>query len=219
MILPYLNFYTFQQLLKPGLPLVFGESLNKLEAQSLLSVKGNSPRGSHASSLMASRDSVLNSSIHIADKKLKTPVQSSIKDVHQHPQPPPHPNPHPYPPKEPEAPPPSNLLANMAVKTVKTGVGPNLEVLSRVRRLVRDPNAEVKAMVGAYEPYPTRWPGPAEVIEWRRRHGRPLVDEWERTREIRFEMEMPSSVCINLRKRFPFARCHNLYVIVGIGSW
>jgi hypothetical protein len=84
----------------------------------------------------------------------------------------------------------------MAVKTVKTGVGPNLEVLSRVRRLVRDPNAEVKAMIGAYEPYPILWPGPAEVIEWRRRQGRPLVDEWERTREIRFEMEMPSSVCI-----------------------
>ena len=181
----------FSKLYYPGLPLVFGESLNKLEAQSLLSVKGNSPRGSHTSSLMASRDSVNYSSIHIADKKLRPTTQSNITNSEK---PNTHAQLHPRTPKPPDAPPPASLLANMNAKAVKSGVGPNMDVLSRARRLVKDPNAEVNAMIGAYDPYPILWPGSSDVIDWRRRQGRPLVDEWERMREIRFEMEIASSV-------------------------
>ncbi|KAI8853917.1 hypothetical protein BC829DRAFT_381626 [Chytridium lagenaria] len=55
---------------------------------------------------------------------------------------------------------------------------PNPEVLAYARLLARNPNADVKAMVAAYDPYPLVWPGPEAVVKDRQSKGRPLEDQW-----------------------------------------
>ncbi|KAJ3217014.1 hypothetical protein HDU67_008659 [Dinochytrium kinnereticum] len=63
---------------------------------------------------------------------------------------------------------------------------PNPEVLAHARMLARNPNADVRAMVAAYDPYPLIWPGPGVVLEERTNKGRPLEDQWKHNGAPRF---------------------------------
>ncbi|KAJ3410549.1 hypothetical protein HDV05_003651 [Chytridiales sp. JEL 0842] len=80
----------------------------------------------------------------------------------------------------------SQKPAKMVIANAKPQTGPNLAVLERARELSRNPNADVKAMVGAYDPYPLFWTSPAEVYEQRKEQGRPLKDDWAKAESSRF---------------------------------
>ncbi|KAJ3114114.1 hypothetical protein HDU96_002535 [Phlyctochytrium bullatum] len=67
---------------------------------------------------------------------------------------------------------------------------PNPEVLAHARLLARNPNADVTAMVAAYDPYPLLWPGPGDVLKERDEMGRPSKDQWAFDGAPRF---MPTS--------------------------
>ncbi|KAI9351990.1 hypothetical protein BDR26DRAFT_850174 [Obelidium mucronatum] len=72
------------------------------------------------------------------------------------------------------------------IVNAKVPTGPNQEVLARARALCRDRNADVKAMLGTYNPWPILWPSVKEEKEMRTRKGRPMKDEWERSDKNRF---------------------------------
>ncbi|KAJ3104417.1 hypothetical protein HDU97_009296 [Phlyctochytrium planicorne] len=55
---------------------------------------------------------------------------------------------------------------------------PNPEVLAHARLLARNPNADVRAMVAAYDPFPLTWAGPETILKDREEKGRPALDQW-----------------------------------------
>ncbi|KAI8613351.1 hypothetical protein BC830DRAFT_481310 [Chytriomyces sp. MP71] len=79
----------------------------------------------------------------------------------------------------------SSTPSPVAAVNAKKPAGPNLEVLAHARLLCRDRNADMKAMVGAYDPYPQLWPGSREEKEKRAKRGL-KKDQWEQFKGDRF---------------------------------
>ncbi|KAI9364903.1 hypothetical protein DFJ73DRAFT_808656 [Zopfochytrium polystomum] len=72
------------------------------------------------------------------------------------------------------------------VVNAKPKAEPHWEAVNRARYLVRNRNADVLAMVGAYDPFPAVWEGPEDVMLKRQALGRPVEDLWQRQAEERF---------------------------------
>ena len=71
----------------------------------------------------------------------------------------------------------------------RPSVGPNMDVLEKVRQRCKDPNVDRRAMVGAYNPYPMMWQDAKDVLEFRKRRRLPLVDEWGKSSAHRSKLQ------------------------------
>ena len=54
-------------------------------------------------------------------------------------------------------------------------------------KIKKTTHSDSLAMVGAYDPYPSFWPGVQDVIQKRKALGRPIKDEWQRMTSKRFD--------------------------------
>ncbi|KAJ3347223.1 hypothetical protein HDU83_002295 [Entophlyctis luteolus] len=90
--------------------------------------------------------------------------------------------------------PPAITSSAIQVVNAKTPKGPNLAVLLQARQRCHDRNSDVKAMIGAYDPWPLCWPNANDEHANRAKNGRPLKDQWERGMDERFQSSPKESL-------------------------